>query len=74
MPEYSRYKKNYNNRNYQSLKKIVNELDIPFIDIHTEVFEKEGNPLKLFPFESYGHYNVEGFRKVAKTIYKFTKD
>ena len=74
LPEYSRYKKNYNNRNYQSLKKIVNELDIPFIDIHTEVFEKEGNPLKLFPFESYGHYNVEGFRKVAKTIYKFTKD
>ncbi len=73
LPAYIRYKKNYNNINYQSLKKIVNELDIPFIDIHTEVFEKEGNPLKLFPFESYGHYNVEGFRKVAKTIYKFTK-
>ena len=37
-------------------------------------FEKEQNPLKLFPFELYGHYNVDGYKKVAETIYKFTKD
>ena len=44
------------------------------MDIHTEVFEKEQNPLKLFPFGLYGHYNVEGYRKIAETIYKFTKN
>ena len=42
--------------------------------MHKEVFEKEQNPLKLFPFELPGHYNADGYRKVAETIYKFTKD
>ena len=53
---------------------IINELNIPFIDIHKEVFEKEQYPLKLFPFELFGHYTVDGYKKVAETIYKFTKD
>ena len=48
-------------------------MDIPFIDIHKEVFEKEENPLKLFPFEMYGHYNTEGYKKVTEVIYKLTK-
>ncbi|MDB3889564.1 hypothetical protein N9337_02995 [Candidatus Pelagibacter sp.] len=74
LPEYSRYKKNYNNSNYNLVKNIVTELKIPFIDIHKEVFEKEQNPLTLFPFELYGHYNVTGYKKVAETIYKFTKN
>ena len=74
MPEYSRYKINYDNTNYSLIKNIVTELNIPFINIHNEVFEKEKNPLKLFPFELKGHYNVEGYKKVAETIYKFTKD
>ena len=59
---------------YNLVKNIVNELKIPFIDIHKEVFKKEQNPLKLFPFELFGHYNVDGYKKVAETIYKFTKD
>ena len=39
-----------------------------------EVFEKEKNPLTLFPFEMYGHYTVEGYKKVSEIIYKSTKD
>jgi len=74
LPEFYRYKIKYDNTNYDLVKNIVNELNIPFIDIHKEVFEKEENPLKLFPFELNGHYNVEGYRKVAENIYKFTKD
>ena len=74
LPEYSRFKIDYNNTNYNLIKKIVSELNIPFIDISKEVFEKEQNPLKLFPFELHGHYSIEGYRKVAETIYKFTKD
>ena len=77
MPSYGHYKVNYKvdyKINYNLIKKIVNELNIPFIDINREVFEKERNPLKLFPFEMPGHYNVEGYKKVADTIYKFTKD
>ena len=74
LPEYSHYKMNYDNTDYILVKNIVNELKIPFIDIHKEVFVKEQNPLKLFPFELPGHYNTDGYKKVAKTIYKFTKD
>jgi len=74
LPEYSHYKMNYDNTDYILVKNIVNELKIPFIDIHKEVFVKEQNPLKLFPFELPGHYNIDGYKKVAETIYKFTKD
>ena len=74
LPKYHRYKLNYDNTNYNLIKVIVTELNIPFIDMHNEVFKKEQNPLKLFPFEMFGHYNIEGYKKVAETIYKFTKD
>ncbi len=39
--------------------------------LNKEVFEKETNPLKLFPFEVNAHFNVEGYRKVAEAIYIF---
>ena len=73
LPTYNRFHKNYNN-NYNLVKNIVKELNIPFIDMYKEVFEKEDNPLKLFPFESFGHYTVEGYEKVALSIYNFTKN
>ena len=74
MPEYHRYTTNYDDTNYNLVKNIVTELKIQFIDIHKEIFKKEQNPLKLFPFELHGHYNVDGYKKVAETIYNFTKD
>ncbi len=74
LPQYSRYKINYDNKNYKLVKNIINELQIPFIDIHKEVFENEKNPLKLFPFEKSGHYNIEGYRKVSETIFRLSKD
>ncbi len=50
MPNYNRYKKTYDNKNYNlvKIKNIVTKLNIPFIDIHKEVFKKEQNPLMLF--------------------------
>ena len=47
--------------------------EIEFIDINKEVFEKEQNPRKLFPFEMFGHYSEVGYRKVATSIYNLTK-
>lgn len=74
LPEYTRYKETYNNSNYNLIKNVVEELNISFIDIHKDVFQKENNPLRLFPFELFGHYNVEGYKKVAKAIYQLTKN
>ena len=70
LPNYARYKLNYNDPNYQSVKKIIDEMNIPFIDIHKEVFEKEKNPLELFPFQMFGHYTVGGYRKISEKIYQ----
>ena len=74
LPEYERYiLNNYKQKNYKKIKRITKDLNIPFIDIHKEVFAKEKNPLKLFPFELPGHYNSYGYRKVAENIFKNTQ-
>ena len=71
LPGINRYKNtDYKNVFYKDVKKIVEGLEIPFIDIDKEVFQKEVRPLKLFPFERYNHYTVEGFRKVTESIFR----
>ena len=74
LPTYPRYVSPYDNTNYNLVKNIVKELSIPFIDIDKEVFKKEQNPLKFFPFEMFGHYNEDGYKKVSEIIYKLTKN
>ena len=69
-----RFKKKYSQENYYEVKKIVTNLDIPFIDINKLVFDKQKNKLELFPFEKFGHYNVKGYKYVAEAIYNFTKN
>ncbi len=59
---------------FDKIRSIAEKLNIKFIDIHKEVFEKEKNPKELFPFGMYGHYNHEGYKKVAEVIYNFTKN
>ena len=49
------------------------ELDIPIIDIRNEVFDPHPDPLSLFPFRMYGHYNAEGYKLVAESISKRLK-
>ena len=73
LPNFDRYKKNFNNNELLKIKKIVYQLQLPFIDINEEVFKKEKNPLKLFPFEKNNHYTVEGYKKIALKIYEKTR-
>ncbi len=73
LPGYERYvSSNYDQTNYFQVKKIIKDLDIKFIDIHEEIFSKETNPLKNFPFELFGHYNVIGYKKVSEAIFKLS--
>jgi len=74
LPEFDHQKKKFNLHDYVFVKKVANELKIPFIDIYKQVFEKEANPLIYFPFSLDGHYNVEGYSEVAKSIYQYTKN
>jgi len=73
MPEYNRYLDNYKEDTFLVVKNIINEIGIPFVDINKEVFEKEKNPLKLFPFEMPGHYNSEGYKKISNVLYKISR-
>ena len=57
-------------RNREIVKQTATELDIPIIDIQNEVFKTHLDPLSLFPFRIYGHYNAEGYRLVAEAIRK----
>ncbi len=73
LPDYSRYKNNFQFNNYYEIKSFIKELNIPFIDIDAEVFKKEKDPLNLFPFRQNGHYTVEGYKKITQKIFELTK-
>ena len=72
LPELARYSNlEYDNFDYNKIIKIVDNLGIPIIDIHKNVFINQDKPLSLFPFGSQGHYNETGYKLVAKNIYEF---
>jgi PAS domain S-box-containing protein len=51
----------------EKILRIVKETGIPLIDVHAR-FELEKDPLKMFPFRRFGHYNEEGHRIVAEEV------
>jgi len=59
-------------RNY--VLELVNKINIPIIDMHKEVFDKHKDPLSLFPFREFGHYNAEEYNLVAEAISNRLKD
>ncbi|SMF79480.1 hypothetical protein [Candidatus Pelagibacter sp. HIMB1321] len=75
LPKYQRYKSGINNdEEYYLIKDIVQNLKIPFIDIHEEVFIKEKDPLKLYSFSLNFHYTKNGYKKVSESIYRNIKE
>jgi hypothetical protein len=46
---------------------VVRTLGIPVIDVHL-AFQSQNDPLSLFPFRRFGHYNEEGHRVVAEEV------
>jgi hypothetical protein len=53
--------------NRQKVMKVVEETGIPIIDIHA-AFQRESDPMRLFPFGRFGHYNEAGNRVVADEV------
>jgi hypothetical protein len=54
--------------NYEKVKEIIRGLEINLLDLSDEMFKKEKNPKKFFPFERSGHYTVEGYKLAADII------
>jgi len=68
LPAYSRYSLNEEHYLRTFILKTINELDIPIIDIHEEMFKSSPDPFSFFPFRLYGHYNSEGYKSVSDII------
>jgi len=73
LPEFWRYSTGEEHINREFILHTVNEMMIPIIDIHKEVFDPHPDLLSLFPFRMYGHYNADGYRLVAEAISKKLK-
>ena len=76
LPSYKRYAYGYDKDEilYNEIKTIVDKLNIKFIDIHNEFLTGKKSPLEYFPFQTSGHYNIEGYKEVSKIIYKFIRE
>ena len=71
LPEYGRYKLNfYKDDNRKKVLNLVNSLNINYIDMHEEVFLNVEEPLELFPFKMFGHYNKKGYKNISNVLYK----
>ena len=66
LPDRDRYANNADNHR-QSILAIVRDSGIPVIDVHAR-FRLQSDPLSLFPFGRFGHYNEEGNRLVAEEV------
>ena len=70
LPDWNRYSSGIKHPNRDFVIQTVKELNIPIIDIHREVFEPHQDPLSLFPFREYNHYNADGYKLVSEAIGK----
>jgi hypothetical protein len=72
LPSWDRYRNGPGaaEREHAKVLRLVNGLSIPVVDIGP-AFQAQGDPLSLFPFRRFGHYNERGNRIVAATILKF---
>ena len=71
MPQYERFKKKFNNQNYNKIKSIVLDLNINFIDPQ-KMMNNSKNPF-IFYLLLPGHYNNYGQKKIAEYIYQKSK-
>lgn len=72
IPDYYSFIKNSDNSSYIEIKKIINRLGIPFIDIKDEILNNYNNYKIFYPFEYPGHFNEYGYQKIAEKIYKYS--
>lgn len=71
LPYWKRFKTpNLVNRRRDAVLDLVNDLDIPVIDVY-EAFMNHPDPLSLFPFRQHAHYNEEGYKLVGETVLQF---
>ena len=78
LPDKERYvKKNINDSKYLNRTEVltlVSRLNIPLIDIHSDFFMKQNDPISFFAHRIYGHYSPEGYQKISEIIVNKVKE
>tara|TARA_B100000427_G_scaffold318957_1_gene316677 strand:+ start:2054 stop:3364 length:1311 start_codon:yes stop_codon:yes gene_type:complete len=69
LPDFWEIKNNKKSEKQKFLFSILNELDLKYLNFF-EIISEIKNPLSVFPFESYGHYNEKGYELLANFIYE----
>ena len=64
---------NLNEKYYLDILSIVNELNIPIIDLREKLFEENYDPLSLIPFRMSGHFHEKGNSLISILIFKEIK-
>lgn len=52
---------------HETIQRMIQRLGIPFIDVRP-AFDETSDPLSLFPFRQFGHYNEAGNKAAADAI------
>ena len=68
LPDYKN-SKNTEFQHYQKVIQIIKDLNIPIIDLHVELFEKQKDPLSIYPFRLPGHYTESAYELIANIIF-----
>ena len=74
LPSYSRIKNNLDDSfmSRNEVLKILKQLDINVIDFLPAIVSLQ-DPLSIFPFRRYGHYNKSGYELLASRINEYFK-
>ena len=57
-----------NDQYYLDVLSVINDLEIPLIDLKAELFKEDSDPLSILPFRTYGHFNENGNRLISNII------
>ena len=78
LPDKERYNNNkVKDDNYlkrSQIIELIDNLNIPLIDIHKEFFMNQTDPISFFAHRIYGHYSPDGYHKISKVIVKKIKE
>ena len=71
LPRYQIPKPKINQDHFSKIKLITEKYNVPIINIYELVFNLDDDPISNYPFGLRGHFNVEGYKKIGKSIYDF---
>jgi len=58
----------------QDVLKEVKDIGLPIIDIQGDVFDKHPDPVSLYNWRMYGHYNTEGYKLVTEQLENYLEE